>query len=74
MAIRLRDMQDLRRYMNNIINAVRVKEMKAEEASKLFYMLNVMTKVLHLCWEQNKMTEIEERLARMEQYFHSQED
>jgi hypothetical protein len=74
MALRLKDMHDVRRYMAQVINAVRNGDMKAEEASKIGYLLNIMTKIVHLCWEQGQMQKIEERLAALEGRFQLQED
>ncbi len=66
MSIRLKDMGDLRRYMAQVINAVRNGEMEPEKASKIGYLCNIMSKIVHLAWEQTRMQEIEDRLASLE--------
>ncbi len=67
MSLRLKDMGDLRRYMAGIINQVRDGTLEPEKASKLGYLCNIMSKIIHLAWEQTRMQEIEERLAMLEE-------
>ncbi len=73
MSLRLKDMGDLRRYMASIINQVRDGTLEPEKASKLGYLCNIMTKIVHLAWEQTKMMELEERLNQLEHHLDQQE-
>ncbi len=74
MALRLRTMGDIRRFLASLINLVRSGEMPAEQASKLTYIANVLIKAAHLCWEQDRMTEIEERISKLESQSQLSED
>ncbi len=74
MALRLRTMGDIRRFLASLINQVRDGTLQAETASKLTYIGNVLIKATHLEWEQTKMMELEDRLNQLEHHLDQQED
>jgi hypothetical protein len=67
MTVRLKTINDTRRYLSRVINELAQDKLDAQKAGRLMYGLNILARVMEIGFQQEKISVLQARLDQLEE-------